>query len=126
MLGHNGMSDEESGAEEVTTLGGFTYDSPIIKVLSLPWRHPSFRKLYEGVDRVPGVEKSIFKQTGRNNALKRRRVDEESTRLLKPQGLFPSFYRPGYLDSLLPFELAKLKLADGHFPIHDFVLKFND
>ncbi|EEB97213.1 hypothetical protein MPER_03515 [Moniliophthora perniciosa FA553] len=121
-LGHDGMSDEESGTEEVTTPSGLIRTKRIKKVLKLPWRHSSFRDLFTHLDQVPQVEDLIFKQTGKHVRIDRVRVEDMSTRRSIPKKLYRSFFKDGYLNGLMEYQVDKLDLAEEDFQLHNFKL----
>ncbi|KAK7019361.1 hypothetical protein VNI00_018105 [Paramarasmius palmivorus] len=121
-LGHNGMSDEESADEEVQSSSSTFKERRHLKhVLIVPWRHPSIRQLYQGLDGIPGVENSIFRQTGRTTKLPRVRVEQKSKRE-PPKGLDRSVFNPTYLNKLKDYEEHALKITNGSFALREFQL----
>ncbi|KAL0062780.1 hypothetical protein AAF712_010353 [Marasmius tenuissimus] len=121
-LDYDGMSDEEAVTEEVTTQAGVKTTMTFMNVLVLVWRHPHFRALFIIIDQAPELEDAMFKQTRLHYKLPRRRVEKESTRKSIPKGLARSYFKDGYLDGLMEFELADLKLSKRDFKIREFEL----
>ncbi|KAK7448094.1 hypothetical protein VKT23_013852 [Stygiomarasmius scandens] len=120
-LKHGGMSDEEEGIMEAT-MNGQQRTTRVRKVLRLPWRHPSFRSLFEMVDGVRGAESSIFRQQGRP-PLERVRVDTSSSNRVPPKHLPESLFDPNYLKeaSKFPYQLTDLRMSKKPFPIYETV-----
>lgn len=117
-LQHEGMSDEESGEDEVV-IAGVKSHIRVRKVLVLVWRHPSFKELFALVDRTREAEASIFSQQGRPKLL-RIRVEKNSTGpRTAPKHLPKSFFRPEWLAEMgkFPFKLEGLKLSSKDFPL---------
>ncbi|KAK7442266.1 hypothetical protein VKT23_016237 [Stygiomarasmius scandens] len=120
-LKHDGMSDEEDGMLEATVNGQKTI-TRARKVLQLPWRHKSFRGLFEMVDGVRGAEVSIFSQQGRS-PLQRIHVDTSSSHRIPPKHLPGSFFNPDYIKeaSKFPYQLSDLRISKKHFPIYETI-----
>ncbi|KAK7452217.1 hypothetical protein VKT23_012322 [Stygiomarasmius scandens] len=120
-LKHGGMSDEEEGIMEAS-LNGQQTTTRVRKVLRLPWRHSSFRGLFEMVDGVRGAESSIFRQQGRP-PLERVRVDASSSNRVPPKHLPESLFDPNYLKevSKFPYQLTDLCMSKKPFPIYETV-----
>lgn len=118
-LQHEGMSDEESGEDEVV-VGGEKNRVRLRKVLVLVWRHPTFKELFALVDSTREAEASIFSQQGRPRLL-RIRVEKNSTNsCTAPKRLPKSFFRPEWLAEMgkYPFKIDALKLSSKDFPLH--------
>ncbi|KAJ3766050.1 hypothetical protein FB446DRAFT_654368 [Lentinula raphanica] len=113
-LKHDGMSDEEDGVLNE----GHENEEQVKFVLVADFRHPSLRQLFEIVDKTPGLEELIFKQTGRTRR-KRVRIDKVSKRP-PPKRLPTAFFRDGYLDSLMPHQREDLVLSRKEFALHTF------
>lgn len=117
-LQHDGMSDEESGEDEVS-MGGERVRVRLRKVLILVWRHPEFKQLFALVDKTREAEASIFSQQGRPK-LVQIRVDKYSTGPRTPPKHLPkSFFKPEWLAETgkFPFKIDALKLSNKDIPI---------
>ncbi|THV01475.1 hypothetical protein K435DRAFT_655235, partial [Dendrothele bispora CBS 962.96] len=119
-LEHDGMSDEEEGTEEIVTDGKVTRVQ-VRKVMQVTWRHPSFRGLFELVDKTRGVEAAIFSRQGRP-PMTRIRVDEEPSRKRPPPKHLPvSFFKPEYLQDLskYSYQIDELRMSKKEFPLYE-------
>ncbi|THU96438.1 hypothetical protein K435DRAFT_664478 [Dendrothele bispora CBS 962.96] len=119
-LRHEGMSDEEDAVETTLSEGRETRIQ-VRHVTELSWRHPSFRRLFEMVDRTREVEDTIFSRQGRP-PIKRIRVDANPAKQRSPPtGLPTSFFEPGHLQELAkyPYQIDDLKLSKKDFPLHE-------
>ncbi|THU94025.1 hypothetical protein K435DRAFT_669157, partial [Dendrothele bispora CBS 962.96] len=114
LLGHEGMSDEEDGAE-ANDEHAYEQVIHVKNVLTMAWRNPEIRELMQLVDATPGVEAAIFRQVGRAK-LPRRRVDKVSTRAT-PKHIPPSFFDPTYLQSLPQIRQINLHMRKKDFPL---------
>ncbi|KAE9401697.1 hypothetical protein BT96DRAFT_596154 [Gymnopus androsaceus JB14] len=114
-LGDGGMSEDESSFKTVK-IGSRTKKVRVKVIKDLDFRHPSIAAHYDQVDAAPSVNGIVFGTAGRNR-MERVRVSQVRVRN-PPQGLSASVYRPGYLESLLPHELAALHLDPNSFPLH--------
>lgn len=91
-LRHEGMSDEESGEDEVD-VGGHKTRVRVRKVLVLVWRHPTFKDLFALLDQMREVEASIFSQQGRPRIVRIRIEKQSNTPRNPPKHLPKSFFR---------------------------------
>ncbi|THU95285.1 hypothetical protein K435DRAFT_607196, partial [Dendrothele bispora CBS 962.96] len=96
-LGPKGMSDEEDATVDVA-IGELQAKQAVRLVHVLKWRHPDFRRLFEIVDKTPGMEDLIFSQTGKAS-LPRHRVDTESNRP-PPKDLPKTFFKDDFFDGM--------------------------
>ncbi|KAK7434696.1 hypothetical protein VKT23_020060 [Stygiomarasmius scandens] len=119
-LEHDGMSDEEEAFETVV-IDGKQSRMQVRKVMRLPWRHQSFRRLFEMIDQTREVEASIFSHQGRP-PMKRIRVNEVLTQPRSPpKHLPPSFFDAQYLQELakFPYQIEALRLSKTDFPLRE-------
>lgn len=117
-LQHEGMSDEESGEDEVT-IGGEKTRIRLRKVLVLVWRHPSFKELFALLDHTREAEASIFSQQGRPKIVRVRVEKQSTTSRTPPKHLPKSFFKPEWLLEMgkFPFKIEELKLSSKDIPI---------
>jgi hypothetical protein len=106
-LGNGGMSEDEDDCK-IVRVGSSSEEVQVKVTKDLDYRHPSIAAHYEQVDATPGVEGLIFSARGKPRT-KRICVSDISVQP-PPLGLSTSVYRPGYLERLLPHELAALEL----------------
>lgn len=117
-LRHEGMSDEESGEDEVDVRGQKT-QLRVRRVLVLVWRHPSFKDLFTLLDKTREVEASIFSEQGRPRLVRIRIEKQSNTPRMPPKHLPKSFFKPEWLTETgkFPFKIDALKLSSKEFPI---------
>jgi hypothetical protein len=113
-LGVHGMSDEEDAKLNVS-LGeeGVMVQQHVRLVLDLDWRHPSFRKLFELIDKTKGIEDLIFSQVG-NARLPRHRVAKVSNRS-PPKNLPRGFFRDNFFDGKEDWEVESFGTSSVAF-----------
>ncbi|KAJ3726402.1 hypothetical protein DFJ43DRAFT_566240 [Lentinula guzmanii] len=99
ILGDPGMSDEEDSSVEVEVEGVIVKQS-VKKVKRSYWRAPQVEDLCRVMDTAPALEILIF---------------HKASRTWPPR----DFYRKEFLDSLMPHEVADLRLADYSFRLID-------
>ncbi|KAJ3728478.1 hypothetical protein C8R42DRAFT_572095 [Lentinula raphanica] len=116
-LKHEGMSDEED-ATVTHIANGVETREQVRHVLAPDFRHPVLRPYLELVDQTRGLEAMIFKQTGRAR-MRRIRVDKISHRP-PPKRLPASFFRDGFLDSLMEHEKDDLRISKRDFVLYSF------
>ncbi|KAJ3759351.1 hypothetical protein EV360DRAFT_42090 [Lentinula raphanica] len=116
-LKHEGMSEEEDATVTHIVNGVETHEQ-VRHVLAPDFRHPVLRPYWQLVDQTRGLEDMIFKQTGRAR-MRRIRVDKVSN-LPPPKHLPASFFRDGYLDSLMEHEKDDLRLSKREFVLYSF------
>ncbi|KAF8827858.1 hypothetical protein HHX47_DHR4000941 [Lentinula edodes] len=102
VLGDGGMSDEESGDEDVV-IDGVSTKQDVKRVKILWFRHESFAPIFQQVDETPKVELKIFTQQGRLS-VKRIRSNDVVDKRDPPKGLPQDIFRPEYLDELFPHQ----------------------
>ncbi|KAJ3717718.1 hypothetical protein C8R42DRAFT_586815, partial [Lentinula raphanica] len=116
-LGHGGMSEEEDAMVTHLVNGVETHEQ-VRHVLAPDFRHPVFRSYWQLVDQTRGLEDMIFKQTGRTR-MRRIRVNKISYQP-PPTHLPASFFRDGYLDSLMEHERDDLHISKRPFALYSF------
>ncbi|KAH7871310.1 uncharacterized protein C8R40DRAFT_1174732 [Lentinula edodes] len=116
VLGDGGMSDEESGDEDVV-IDGVSTKQDVKRVKILWFRHESFAPIFQQVDETPKVELKIFTQQGRLS-VKRIRSNDVVDKRDPPKGLPQDIFRPEYLDELFPHQKKQFRiLTKKRFPI---------
>ncbi|KAE9389253.1 hypothetical protein BT96DRAFT_890163 [Gymnopus androsaceus JB14] len=114
-LGEGGMSEDETSYKTVQV--GSRRKKVRVKVIKdLDFRHPSIAAHYEQVEAAPGINDLVFSAAGKHR-MERIRISQVKEKR-PPEGLSASVYRPGYLENLLPHELAALHLDPNPFPLH--------
>ncbi|KAH7872188.1 uncharacterized protein C8R40DRAFT_1053039, partial [Lentinula edodes] len=115
VLGDGGMSDEESGEEDVV-IDGVNTKQDVKKVTVLWFRHETFEPIFKQVDETPKVELKIFTQQGRLSVKRIRSniIDKRDP----PKGLPQDIFRQEYLDGLFPYQRKQFRiLTKKRFPI---------
>ena len=115
VLGHNGMSDEETETRNVASAEGVQVPTRVKVITKIHWRHPYFVELFSYVDRTRSIEQHLFKALGQP-LMPRVRVDQVSMRSPPPQ-IPRSFFKDGYFDGLLDHEVQALKLRKQDIPL---------
>ncbi|KAJ3866968.1 hypothetical protein EV359DRAFT_35495 [Lentinula novae-zelandiae] len=117
VIGDAGQSDEEDATINVE-IEGVTMKQNVKNVSRLYWREPGIKECYKIVDSAPGVEAAIFHRAG-TPRMQRIRTYKLSHRA-PPPSLPRSVFREEFLSTLMPYEVAELKLADYTIEMYDF------
>lgn len=115
VLGNGCMSPEEDAEEDIITDGVHTKRTVRV-VPILAFRHKSFQKMFEIIDKTPGVEDLIFHQSGRTR-LPRKRVSTIDRRD-PPKRLPESVFDQEYLAKLSRYQKEELEF-EGDFQIRE-------
>ncbi|KAJ3858087.1 hypothetical protein EV359DRAFT_52466 [Lentinula novae-zelandiae] len=116
VLGDGGMSDKDSGNEDMV-IDGVSTKQDVKKVKILWFRHESFAPILQQVDETPKVELKIFTQQGRLS-VKRIRSNDVVDKRDPPKGFPQDVFCPEYLDELFPHQKKQFRiLTKKRFPI---------
>ncbi|KAJ3718157.1 hypothetical protein C8R42DRAFT_585908, partial [Lentinula raphanica] len=115
-LGAGGMSEEENDSRSmVINNRQKTVQVKTIKVMLC--RHTAVGRIFADIDDTREREAHLFSGTGKQR-MPRIRVPEVSTRKMGPKLSF-SVWRPEFLNSQQPFQLAKLEIDPNPFHFYE-------